>query len=325
MLLLFFSLGLLYLAFKGQDLKKLWVDIKSANYYWVALAMFVSLISHYLRGLRWNLIINPLGYSPSRLSSFFAVMSGYLANLAVPRMGEVSKCAYLNKTDKIPLTQLIGTVVAERVIDFLSLLLILAAAFLFQYDLVLDFFNNKIFNLFDSSQSSINTKFIGISSFLILFLVWIFIWKKFSDKLKSLAFVTKIVNLFIGIKEGLISISRLKQKKLFILYTIGIWAGYFLSTYFCFFAMPETSGLSLFAGLFILGVGGLGMSAPVQGGIGAYHWIVAQGLLVFGIAESKGLGYATIAHSSQQVLIFIFGILSFIYLLTFNKKKNANQ
>lgn len=321
-LLLSAGLFLLYFAFRGQDPAKLLADMKQADYSWVLLSLLVSLVAHFLRAVRWKMLIRPLGYEPSSVNTFYAVMSGYIANLAVPRMGEVTRCGALNRSDEIPLNQLIGTVVAERVIDLLTLIVILFFSIYSQFSVVGNFLNDQ---LLQPLQEKLAGKGLLLGLILVFGIILLILFIRFSKKRKASTpqktWIDKIINLLNGIKNGLVSVTEIKGKWLFFLYTVLIWLGYFLSTYFCFFALHATSSLTLSDGLFILAIGGLGMSAPVQGGIGAYHWIVSQGLILFGIAQADGLAYATISHSAQQILILLVGGFSVIVLILKRKNK----
>lgn len=156
---LFLSVGLLlmYFAFKGIDLENFWHNLKQANFLWVILALILALTSHLVRAYRWNLLIEPIGYKPRLLYTFYAVLIGYLANLAFPRIGEVTRCASLNRSDKIPLDSLLGTVIAERAIDLVSLVVLLMAVFLIRVEFYGKFINDKIFTpMVDSMAEWIN-------------------------------------------------------------------------------------------------------------------------------------------------------------------------
>ena len=139
------GLLLLVVAFHGQDFDRLVSDLKSANYWWVLASAFACLIAHVLRAMRWNMLIEPLGRgTPTFKNTFSAVMIGYLANLAFPRMGEVSRCGVIHKTDRIPLNQLIGTVITERLIDLLMLIVIVGLSILLQYKLISSFLYERL-------------------------------------------------------------------------------------------------------------------------------------------------------------------------------------
>ncbi len=312
---------LLWLAFRGQDLSKIVSDLKNANYNWVILSVIVSLIAHYIRGLRWRMLMKPLGYSPSKINTFHAVMIGYLSNLAVPRMGEVSRCGVLVKTDNIPVNTLIGTVIIERIVDVLFLLGILILSVLIEYNTIKDFLFINIINPYIEKAQNAQS-WIGLSVILfILFVVALWLVKKYHQSLMSNKLYSKIVSIILGFKDGVFSVGKMENKGLFIFYSLMIWALYTLSTWLCFFAIEPTSGLTMSSALFIMAVGGVGMSAPVQGGIGAYEAAIQLGLLVYGIQSADGLTYATLNHSSQILSILVVGSISLLFIFINNKKK----
>lgn len=321
--LLLLSVGvlLLWIAFKGQDPNKLIEDLRHANYFWVGIALIVMFASHWLRALRWNMMIVSLGHRPKTINTFSAVIIGYMANLAFPRMGEVSRCGVLVKTDKIPLNSLIGTVLVERLIDLISLALILALTIVLQFNLIIDFLNTYLFNpllvkLTDNSIALTVAVLLGAFS---CFIAW-WVFRQNKTRIYKSAIAVKVINLATGIKEGFVSVQRIERLWLFILYSILIWAFYFLNTYLIFSAMAPTAHLGLSAALVILTVGSFGMTAPVQGGIGAFHWMVSEGLTLYTISKADGLSFATISHSSQTLAILVVGAVCLIFVAGFNQK-----
>lgn len=312
---------LLWLAFRGQDLSKIVSELKNANYSWVFVSVFVSLIAHYIRGLRWKMLVKPLGYSPSNFNMFNAVMVGYLANLAVPRMGEVSRCGVLTKTDEVPLQSLIGTVIIERIIDVIFLLGILILSILIEFSTIKDFlFSNIINPILEKFQNAQASLILAIALIIVLIIAF-FLIKKYHQKLLNNKIYAKFWNVISGFKDGILSVSKMQNKGLFIFYSVLIWAMYTISTWVCFFAIAPTSELNFSTALFVMAVGGIGMSAPVQGGIGAYEAAIQVALLVYGISSADGLSYATLNHSSQILSILIVGSISLLFIFINNKKK----
>jgi uncharacterized protein (TIRG00374 family) len=303
-------------AFRGQDIGEMWEAIKKANFLWIALALIISLISHWARGIRWVLLIKPLGYSPSNANAVAAVFIGYLANLAFPRMGEVTRCASLRKADKIPVESLLGTVVAERALDVFCLGIVLLLTILFQAELIFDFLKLYLFNPITQKVEGNSgiLLFVLIMAVSLLFTLY-YIFKKYKEMILANKIAGKITNLFNGIKNGVLTIFKLEKPALFLFHTFLIWGGYFLSTWLFFYSIEATSHLGPSIALFALVLSSLGMAAPVQGGIGAVHYMVSQGLLLFGISLNEGLIYATILHSSQTLLVLIMGAISLLYLL----------
>lgn len=320
--IVFPSIGiiLLYLAFKDIDINKLWNDIKSANFYWVALSLVFSLFGFVSRALRWKLLIEPLGYKPSSKNTILAVVIAYFANIAMPRLGEITRCGTLTKTDRIPMDKLIGTVITERIIDLLTLFILIAFVLITNFKEVGGFFTDQVFNpLFEKYFSSVTFWIISVT--VILFTIVLFYYLK--KKLKANIFFQKINNFIKGLFTGLKSVFKMKKLGLFLLHTVFIWTMYILMTYVVFFAIEPTKQLTLIDSFFILTIGGLGMSAPVQNGFGTYHWIVSLGLMLYGISQADGLLYATICHESQTLMVLILGPVALLLVFLTNKKVNA--
>lgn len=312
---------MLWLAFKGVSLKKTIQEIMKADFFWLFASVLVSLIAFYSRALRWNMLIEPLGFKPSSVNTSAALMIGYLANLAVPRLGEVTRCGTLSRTAKIPFDSLLGTVIIERIIDVVCLLICTILVAIIEFDRLGNFLTVNIINPLGAKLSVIyNNPLITIIVLLVLTTIIFLLVKR---KKKPGGLTAKISALIRGIAGGIDTIRKLKHPLGFILHTILIWAMYFLMSYLCFFALESTAGLEWRAGLFVLVVGGMGMSAPVQGGIGAYHLLVSQGLVLYGITAENGITFATLMHTSQTLVVIILGGFSFLYL--FLKKRNATE
>ena len=290
-----------------------------ANIFWVSFSFVLSVIAIVSRAYRWNLLLEPLGYSPKLKNTTYAVSIGYLANLAFPRLGEVTRCGTLSRAETIPFSSLLGTVIVERIIDVISLLICLLLTAIIEFKRLGHFLTTNIIDPLVGKLRSFITSPLGIAvaiAFIILvFLAVMYFKKKQKEKGNESAISHFIKELISGLK----TIVKLKRPWLFIFHSVLIWVLYFLSAYVCFFALPATSGLGLSAGLFILTLGGLGMSAPVQGGIGVYHLIVSQGLMLYGLSQQDGLAFATLLHSLQIVMILILGSLSLL-LIFFDRR-----
>ena len=318
LLLLGVGIGFLYLAFREQDTEKLISDLLRADYGWVTASAAACLLSHFFRALRWNMLITPLDHRPKIQNTFAAVMVGYLANQALPRLGEVSKCASLSRAEKIPADQLIGTVVTERICDTITLIFVTLLCLIFQYDHIADFIFSIAGQMAGNPNKLLYLLFAGV-----IVIALISAWMLLKREIVKLP--TRIYKFISGVKNGLMSITRIKKRMLFLFYSIMIWSMYYISTYVCFFALESTSELGLGAALATLLFGSIGMTIPVQGGIGTYHFMVAQGLTAYSISKSNGLAYATIIHSSQVLIILVFGALSLIFLMLVSPKKQLKR
>ena len=322
--LAFLAVGilLLWFAFRKVDAGKFIDDLRGANYYWLILSVLFGFFAFVSRARRWILLIHPLGYNPSLKNSFYALMTGYLANLALPRMGEITRCVALGKKGKIPVDQLIGTVVVERSIDFISLMLIMIALIFTSGDQVGLFLKNSI-------QIPIQKMF-GVTwviwLILLIVLAVIFILLvRYKKSLRKFRFFSKMFDVGRGVINGLKTISTMEKKWEFLFHTIFIWLNYALMTWVVFFSLESTSFLTFRDSIFILVIGGLGMSAPVSGGIGAFHYIVQQGLyIVKGIPLEDGFAYATLTHESQLIFVVITGAISFFIIFRKDRKEKIS-
>lgn len=320
LLLLVLGIAMMILAFRGQDWNKLLTDLRKAEYTWVAASLVACFLAHIVRAYRWRMMIRPLGHgTPSMLNTCYAVIIGYMANVAFPRMGEVSRCGVINKTNNIPLVKLIGTVIVERLVDLLMLTIVLALGILLQFDLLSNFLYENV--LIKLNGSAGNLTILIFAVIILVFSIGLFylIMKK-----KKWGIKQKLFNLFMDMKSGILSVKGMENKTSFVMSSVLIWFLYGLSTYLCFFALDATSGLDALAALSALVFSSLGMIVPVQGGIGAFHYMVSEGLLVYHIPKSEGLAYALLIHSSQTLLILFTGAISLILLMLKSTKSIRN-
>ncbi len=322
--LAFLTVGiiLLWLAFRNINFKSLANGIKEANYWWLLLSILFGLFAFVSRARRWTLLINPLGYKPSLMNTFNALMTGYLANLALPRLGELTRCVALGRKEKIPVDQLVGTVVVERTIDFFTLLTIMIFMLITSGALITQFFRESILIPLQQKVFSL-PGFIWITWALIFSLTGIgFVFLiRYKNNLRKIKFISKMFDLGRGVINGLKVITNLKRKWEFIFHTVFIWFNYTMMTWVVLFAIKSTSHLTLGDSVFLLVIGGLAMSVPVPGGVGAFHYIISRGLaFVEGVKIEDGLVYALLSHESQLVFIAIVGTISFIMIFHHNGK-----
>jgi uncharacterized protein (TIRG00374 family) len=324
LLVLAIAVGLLFFAFRGISVKKTVHEMLQANISWLLLSLIPSIIAIISRAYRWNLLIEPMGYKPKLKNTFYAVSVGYFANLAFPRLGEVTRCGALNKAEAIPFNMLLGTVIVERAVDVITLLICLILTAIIEFKRLGSFLIQTIINPVIKKLEQLATSPVFIIGMIIfiagLFFLVRYVRKKSAREQKE----SRFIHLVKGLVSGLRSIGRLKRPWLFVFHSLLIWFLYFLSMYICFFALPSTSGLGFGAALFLLVAGGLGMSAPVQGGIGAYHLLVSQGLMLYGLSQQEGLAFATLVHTSQIVMIIVFGSISFL-LLFLDRRQLVSQ
>lgn len=290
---------------------------REANY-WVLVPVFLfGALSHLLRALRWRLLIQPLGYRPRLTIIFSAVMIGYLANLAIPRMGEITRCGVLARHDRIPVNKVIGTMIAERAIDILCLVLFITVTILIQVDLVGAFFYTNIWLKITSifgQNNLLKTILILAGILLILTGTWFFL-----RLFKQALWYQKLKLLVKGIQEGLFTTIKLKKKRLFFLYTFLIWFCYLMMAYAGFWCFEATKVLGLKAAMSVLSFGSIGM-VLTQGGIGAYQLIVEKTLELYGILEAYGFAFSWLSWLAQTALSVVLGFVCLL-VISFIKRK----
>jgi glycosyltransferase 2 family protein len=321
LLLLAVAGGLLYFSFKGMSFSKIVQQLREANIFWVSLSLIISVGAFISRAYRWKLLIEPLGYNPSLKKTFYAVMVGYFANYALPRLGEVTRCGSLNKTESVPFTSLIGTVIIERAVDVLTLLACMVLTAIIEFNRLGTFLSEKIFTPMRAKLENAATSPLFIIAVLALMGLLVFGVFYFRKKKRQSSKGSKVSHFVNELLKGLKSIANLKRPGQFIFHSILIWIFYFLSTYLAFFALPNTH-LSMGAALFLLVLGSIAMSAPVQGGIGVYHLLVSEGLMLYGLSRENGLAFAILVHGSQMVLTILLGAACFLLLFLENKNKS---
>ncbi len=308
--------ALLYWAIDKSDLR--WNDIyltfQQANYTWVGISLLIALISHIFRALRWEQLLGAMDYYPGTTRTLSAVLIGYFANFLVPRMGEVSRCGSLQKTADIPFAKSFGTVITERIVDLLGLVLLVGLTFLVEWKPIQQF-------LFPDFKLPSALTIAGLASgaIAILALLWV---KKGALLTRWSHFTT---NTGIGKKIqgwvlGISSIQEVSNPGKFIVYSLAIWIAYFTNTYALFLAFPVSASLGFSAALTVLVMGTFGMATPTQGGIGAYHSLVASALGFYLIPLKEATLLATFFHGTQMALVLLLGGLSFLLTLFLPKK-----
>lgn len=303
-----------------------WKDFQTAfstaNYLLLVPVFFILVGSHILRAVRWRMLISPMGYTPTLANTFFAVMIGYLANLAVPRLGEVLKCTLLAKYGHVPAEKLLGTIVAERAFDLVCLILVFLLAFTLQFQVIGDFGTVLLKKLFISKSGSFNSsKIVLVAAVIIAVIILVrFLFKRFSNSPVIIA-VRRIIK---GVWQGIISIKDLKHKWAFISSSLGIWAMYLAGTWIGFAATAGTTGLGLDTAVSALAFASIGMIIT-PGGIGAYAFFLAKVLEQHQIPFAIGFANGTLQWFAQFLIIIFVGFISLGLLPYFNKKKHTHE
>ncbi len=353
------SAFLLYFAFQ----KIQWNDLKTtfwqANVFWIFVSCGLALISHLLRAYRWNMLLQQMGYKPTLLQSFWAVMVGYFMNFLFIRVGEVSRCVALQYQADVPIEKGFGTVIVERVTDlgitFLLVLVLLLVEFNYFFDIFSKFFSIK-FQYLDLTFWLIVATIFSASIIVFLGVYWQYKKEKKHQKditrisknhhhesvneqtshhaehhakyhtehsyyvrfLRTILYFSK--KIYKGLLEGLQSIQKLKNPLLFWFISLSIWFLYYLMGYCLFFCFAHTQHLDAWFGFILLVTGTVGMSAPVQGGFGAYHWLVGSIFALRQIPFAEGLILATFMHAIQSIFLILLGGIASIAVMLHKKK-----
>jgi uncharacterized protein (TIRG00374 family) len=322
--LFFFAIGsvLLYLAFRGIDLNKLIATLRHADYEWVVLSLVFAFLALLFRAYRWQLLLGAINKHPHISRILLAVNVGYLANFAFPRIGEITRCGMLHRTDKLPVDKVFGTVVAERMCDMLMILLLLALLLALKFETTGGFMMHNVIHPIKRMIPETAGILWGIMVLLLVAAAFFLLWYIFRTQLSKITALRKMKEWLTGMTQGMKSVLKLNHFGLFLLLNLLVYGMYFMQTYLMFFALPHSASLGIADALFILVVSSLSFVVPVQGGIGAYHVMVSLGLTVFGLSREEGMAYATISHSATSLLFILLGALSLLILYT-RKFKNT--
>lgn len=292
--------------------------LSQANYWLIIPIFIIAILSHLARCQRWRVMMEPMGYKPKLYNTFCATMIGYLANSAVPRLGEVLKCTILSKYERIPADKLLGTIIVERMFDILCFIVFMGVTFLVELSVISPFVKAQ----FHSIRGPINWVSFSIILLALIVLIYflIYLLKRFS----KIKFVIKLKKLIIGIKEGFLTIKNLRKRKLFIFYTLGLWAMYLLQIYIGFFAIKDTSTLDVGAACAVLTLVTFAMILT-PGGIGTFPFAISEILLLYSISATIGKAFGWLMWGVTTGIIVFTGFICLILLPYLNKKKNAQS
>lgn len=320
----FLGLGIFFIWLFMRNLTQaqkheIYQSLRIANYYWILIAIVLGALSHLSRAMRWKILMEPLGYKPRTSNVFMAVMIGYLANLALPRLGEVSRCGVLTRYEKIPFNKSFGTVITERAIDMLMFVLLSLLMIFTLSGKLHSYIEQKIYTPLQQKFNLVadpDIYFIVIlAAFALAGIILFFIIQR---KFRHTKIFKKFYNLFTGFLEGIRSLTRIKRPFQFIMHSFLIWFLYLLMAYIVFFSLKETSNLGLDAGLAVLIFGSVGIMI-VQGGIGIYPAIVAETLFIYAIPSTTGYAMGWLIWASQTIMILLAGVISLLLLPVLNK------
>ena len=336
---LFFAVGIiiLYLVYQRQELafqadcalkgtpadqcsllNKIISDISNANYFWVIITMILFLITNIFRALRWKMMLEAIGYQPRLINLFGTIMINYLANLGIPRSGEVIRAGLISQYEDVQVEKALGTIFTDRIFDVIMLALVIGLAVLIGGSDFIAYLDQNI-NLGQKFGALMqNTKAVFgllLVSGLIVWLVW-----SSRTKINNSKIGIKLRNLITGFSDGVQSVRHVSSIPLFIFYTVGIWVLYYFMMYFAFFTFAPTAHLGPIAGLVVFVFGSLGILIPTPGGMGSYHYLVGEALTMYSVSGVDAFSFANIVFFSIQLFVnILFGIISLIVLPAINK------
>lgn len=307
--------GLLYWMYRDFDFAEAkYILLHETNVWWLLVSLIPITLSHVIRGLRWLLTLAPLGYRPKVGDSVDSIFVAYAANVLVPRVGEVSRCAVLTKYDRIPFSKALGTLVAERLIDMLLVAVFVCVMLLTQFDVFMSLFATT-----GTSRISLGSLLVSPKTYIVIAaivagaaLLWL--W------LKNTTLYAKMKQLVRGFVDGLMSLRTMQHKGLFVLYTLGIWVGYFLEFYIAFFCFPFTADLSVVQGLVIFAAISLAIIIPTPNGAGPWHFVVISMMTLYGVSHADASSFALIVHTFQTLGVIMLGVYGWVALQVRNRK-----
>jgi uncharacterized protein (TIRG00374 family) len=317
------GVGLVWLSIHNipdKDIETTKQAFKDADYFIVGISAVISILAHVIRAWRWNLLMQPIGHHISFKNSFAGVMIGYVVNYAVPRAGELSRCGVASKYEKIPFAAALGTVITERIVDLILLLLLFFITLAVQFTELTGLANLYVLQPLAIKLGSLLNNKMYLVVLIIAVLGFIGLLFLFRKKIKSLL-SGKIGGLLKSFADGLRSVKDLQHPYLFILQSLSIWFLYFLGLYVCFSCFPETKVLGVKPALSVLLFSTIGVIVS-PGGIGAYQLISTQVLLFYGVANNVAIAFPWITWGVQFIVILVIGGLCFLFLPLLNNKQH---
>lgn len=310
------TIGLCYVLFTGVNMDEMMQTLKGCDFRWIALAMFISIFSHVFRAMRWNYQLKAIGINTPLHILIYSIFGTYAVNLVLPRMGEVWRSGYIANRQGAQFSNVFGSMVAERVVDLLLVLILAAVTFFFAREEILDFISEypTLYNLATSP-------YVWGICVVMLLILW---WMLTHDTKNPL--IAKIKGIVKGIWDGFVVITKMKGKLPWLILSFLIWGCYFFQLYVAFFAFPQTEAVINESGVIAVLVcfvfSSLSMGIPSNGGLGPWQIVVIFGLSLYGVQYLPSLAFANLVIGTQTLLIILLGIITFI-AISLDKKRNT--
>lgn len=318
---------ILYWMYRDFDFKRIEsVMLYDMDWTWMLISLPFGITAQLFRGIRWRQTLEPVGERPRLSTCVNSIFLSYAASLVIPRIGEFTRCGVLSRCDGVSFPKALGTVVTERAIDTLLVMLITGLTLLAQMRIFGSFFQST-----GTSLDSILRNF-SATGYIVTAVCAVAILVLLHFLLKRLAIYNKVKATLSGIWQGMISLRSVKNIPLFIILTLGIWGSYFLHYYLTFFCFEFTSGLGLMCGLATFVVGSIAVIVPTPNGAGPWHFAVKTMLLIYGttvisgrrITADEALSFVLIVHTIQTMLVVLLGVAAWI-MIGLKEKRITNS
>ena len=316
------SIGLCYLLFTGIDFDEMIATIRNeCNFWWIGLALFISIFSHVFRAMRWRIQLRALNINPPLMPLVYSIFGTYAVNLVFPRLGEVWRTTYIAQRQNASFTAVFGSMVADRLADTVTVLLITLSAFLLATNALTQYLAQNT-ALYNKLLALIASPWLWIIVLAMVAIVWWLFTKKRNNK-----FIAKIIGFAQGLWTGFAAIAKMKGKGQWLLLTVAIWGCYFTQLFVAFFAFKETTAVienhGVVAVLVCFALSSIAMGVPSNGGIGPWQWSVIFGLSIYGMAiDGISVAFANLVLGSQTCLLIILGIITFT-AIALEKRRNT--
>lgn len=301
--------AILYWMYRGFDFSSIsHVLLHEMNWMWMIISLPFGILAQAFRGWRWRQSLEPIGEHARSSVCVNSIFLSYAVSLLIPRIGEFARCGVLNRYDKVAFPKAIGTVVTERAVDTLIVILITSIAFVMQIGVFSNFFSRTGTRIDDflgmfSATGWLVTAICGVASLIL-----------FYNILRHLSIYKKVKEMLSGIWQGINSLRRVKNIPLFLFYSIAIWGSYFLHYYLTFYCFPSTAHLGLSCALVSFVVGSIAVIVPTPNGAGPWHFAVKTMLILYGVADNQALYFVLIVHTIQTLLVILLGVYAWIAL-----------
>lgn len=294
---------ILYWVYRDFDFERAFRVLRHGlRWDWMALSLFFGVWSHVARGLRWRQTLDPLGVHPRKSHLIDAIYLSYATSLVVPRLGEVSRCGVLSRYDGVPFSKSLGTVVTERMVDALCMLLIAGVTLLLELPVFLTFFHQtgtKIPSLVHLFASP----WFYVALFSVVGAVAVLVWM-----VRALSVFERVRGVVLDVWQGIVSLRQVRNVPLFLFHTVVMWVCYFLHFYLTFYCFPFTADLGIQAGLVMFVAGTFAVIVPTPNGAGPWHFAVISMMMLYGVDATDASTFALLVHGVQTLLVVVLGL-----------------